>query len=96
MGIIADSEQMQRVCRTVEKLAPTDVTVILLGESGTGKELLAKALHKLSPRNANRFVTWRPCRQELGKCHQCFLLGFVQPREQLQQPLVLLLDLPGD
>ena len=56
MGIIADSEQMQRVCRTVEKLAPTDVTVMLLGESGTGKELLARALHNLSPRSEHRFV----------------------------------------
>jgi two-component system NtrC family response regulator len=47
---------MQRLTRTVEKLAPSDATVLLLGESGTGKELFARALHDLSPRAANRFV----------------------------------------
>jgi two-component system NtrC family response regulator len=36
---------MQRVCRTIEKIAPSDVSVLLLGESGTGKEVLAQALH---------------------------------------------------
>jgi two-component system NtrC family response regulator len=47
---------MQRICRTIEKVAPTSATVLILGESGTGKELLARALHDLSPRRANRFV----------------------------------------
>jgi two-component system NtrC family response regulator len=47
---------MQRLTRTVEKLAPSDATVLLLGESGTGKELLARALHDCSPRANNRFV----------------------------------------
>jgi two-component system NtrC family response regulator len=40
----------------IEKIAPIDVTTLLLGESGTGKELLARALHRLSPRAENRFV----------------------------------------
>jgi two-component system response regulator PilR (NtrC family) len=40
----------------IEKVAPTNVTTLLLGESGTGKELLARALHRLSPRVENRFV----------------------------------------
>ena len=44
------------VCRTVEKVAPTDVTVLLLGESGTGKELFARALHDLSAPPARPFV----------------------------------------
>ncbi len=55
-GIITNDPLMQKVCRTVEKVAPSDVTVLLLGESGTGKELLARALHQLSPRNVKKFV----------------------------------------
>ena len=55
-GIIATSPQMLQVCRTIEKVAPTDVTTLLLGESGTGKELLARALHDLSPRAAKNWV----------------------------------------
>ncbi len=55
-GIITNDPMMQKVCRTVEKVAPSDVTVLLLGESGTGKELLARALHQLSPRNTKKFV----------------------------------------
>src|SRR5712691_2513934 len=42
-GIIASSEEMLKVLRTIEKIAPTDVAVLLRGESGTGKELLAQA-----------------------------------------------------
>ncbi len=55
-GIVAASEGMLAVCRMIEKIAPTDVTTLLLGESGTGKELLARALHRLSPRVEKRFV----------------------------------------
>jgi two-component system NtrC family response regulator len=55
-GIITRSPEMLRVCRTVEKVAPTSATVLILGESGTGKELLARALHDLSPRRDRRFV----------------------------------------
>ena len=55
-GIIAASEGMLAVCRMIEKVAPTDVTTLLLGESGTGKELLARALHRLSPRAQGNFV----------------------------------------
>ncbi|MFQ5548353.1 MAG: PEP-CTERM-box response regulator transcription factor [Woeseia sp.] len=55
-GIVAASEGMLAVCRMIEKVAPTDVTTLLLGESGTGKELLARALHRLSPRVEKRFV----------------------------------------
>ncbi len=55
-GLIAASPQMLKICRTIEKVAPADVTTLLLGESGTGKEVLAKALHSLSPRAKQRFV----------------------------------------
>jgi len=55
-GIITRAPAMLRICRTIEKLAPTSATVLILGESGTGKELLARALHDLSPRSGERFV----------------------------------------
>jgi two-component system NtrC family response regulator len=55
-GIIASSPEMLQVLRNIEKIAPTDVTVLLLGESGTGKELLAQAVHKMSRRAAGPFV----------------------------------------
>ena len=55
-GIIATSAEMLMVLRNIEKLAPTDVAVLLLGESGTGKELLAQAIHKLSRRVSGPFV----------------------------------------
>ncbi len=55
-GVIAASDSMLKVCRMVEKLAPTSATVLLLGESGTGKERLASALHQLSARACKSFV----------------------------------------
>jgi two-component system NtrC family response regulator len=55
-GIIATDPQMLKVCRLVEKVAPTTASVLVLGESGTGKELIARALHTRSDRAANRFV----------------------------------------
>jgi len=55
-GVIAISPQMSRVCRMIEKVAPTDASVLLLGESGTGKELLSNALHQLSGRADERLV----------------------------------------
>src|SRR6266481_254157 len=55
-GIIASSEEMLKVLRIIEKIAPTNVAVLLRGESGTGKELLAQAIHKLSARAREPFV----------------------------------------
>src|SRR5437870_7718432 len=55
-GIVTRDPEMQRICRTIEKVAPTSATVLILGESGTGKELLARALHDLSPRQGRKFV----------------------------------------
>lgn len=55
-GLIAGSPEMLRVCRAVEKLAPTDATTLILGESGTGKEVLVRILHSLSGRAQKRLV----------------------------------------
>ncbi len=55
-GVIASSPQMHEVCRLVEQLAPTDLSVLLLGESGTGKEVIARAIHEISPRRKGPFV----------------------------------------
>jgi len=55
-GILTLDPEMQRICRMIEKVAPTSASVLILGESGTGKELLARALHDLSPRATARFV----------------------------------------
>lgn len=55
-GMIATSKQMLALARTVEKIAPSDVTTLLIGDSGTGKELFAKALHNLSTRKDKSFV----------------------------------------
>jgi two-component system NtrC family response regulator len=54
--LIAASPEMLRVCRTLEKLAPTDVSTLILGESGTGKEVLVRILHALSARSGRRLV----------------------------------------
>ena len=55
-GVVACSPEMVKVCRTVEKVAPSDATILLLGDSGTGKELCARSLHDLSPRVSGRFI----------------------------------------
>lgn len=54
--IVTSHAAMLKVCRDVEKLATTNVPVLLLGESGTGKEALAQALHELGPRLKQPFV----------------------------------------
>ncbi|MCB1976223.1 MAG: PEP-CTERM-box response regulator transcription factor [Nitrosomonas sp.] len=55
-GLITKDTELLKACRIIEKVAPSDVTVLLLGESGTGKEVLARALHNLSNRKNRRFV----------------------------------------
>ena len=55
-GLITRDPAMIKMCRQIEKLAPTDASVLLFGESGTGKEVLARALHAQSPRRDKRFV----------------------------------------
>lgn len=55
-GLITRDPEVLRVCRTIEKVANSGATVMLLGESGTGKEVLARGLHQSSNRKAGRFV----------------------------------------
>lgn len=55
-GLITRDPQVLRVCRTIEKVANSGATVMLLGESGTGKEVLARGLHQSSNRKGERFV----------------------------------------
>jgi len=56
-NIIGESPVMKEIFDIVQQVAPTRATVLVLGESGTGKELIAKALHQLSPRAKQPFVT---------------------------------------
>ena len=55
-GIITANPKVQEVLRVIDRVAPTDSSVLILGESGTGKELVARALHERSPRAAQAFV----------------------------------------
>ncbi|MGQ0794538.1 MAG: sigma-54 interaction domain-containing protein [Deltaproteobacteria bacterium] len=54
--IIGQSEALRRALKTVEQVAPTDATILLLGETGTGKELLARAVHNIGPRKDRPLV----------------------------------------
>ncbi|MEL6364794.1 MAG: PEP-CTERM-box response regulator transcription factor, partial [Pseudomonadota bacterium] len=56
LGLVTADAEMLRICRLVEKVAPSRASVLLLGESGVGKELFARALHDLSDRAAGPFV----------------------------------------
>tara|TARA_R110000782_G_scaffold13999_24_gene41874 strand:+ start:45991 stop:47460 length:1470 start_codon:yes stop_codon:yes gene_type:complete len=56
LPLIGRSSAMQEVYRTIARVVPTDLTVLILGESGTGKELVAKALHDLGSRRTGPFV----------------------------------------
>jgi two-component system response regulator PilR (NtrC family) len=54
--LVGESPQMKRVYDLIEKVGPTRSNVFISGESGTGKELVAKAIHRQSPRKGNAFV----------------------------------------
>lgn len=54
-GLITNHPDMLKLCRMVEKIAPSDVTATLIGESGTGKEVMARMLHQLSGRAESVF-----------------------------------------
>ncbi|HET7747631.1 MAG TPA: sigma-54 dependent transcriptional regulator [Vicinamibacteria bacterium] len=55
-GIITDDPAMREILGTLERVAPSDLPVLVTGESGTGKELIARAVHRLSRRAAQPFV----------------------------------------
>ncbi len=55
-GIVGLAPAMRELSRLVRRIADSDVTVLLLGETGTGKERIARAIHRLGPRSAKRFV----------------------------------------
>jgi two-component system NtrC family response regulator len=55
-GIVGNSKSMQDIFRFVERVALSDISVLICGESGTGKELVARAIHRQSPRKNNPFV----------------------------------------
>jgi len=55
-NLIGSGPAMQRIFATLQKVAETDLTVLVRGESGTGKELVAQALHQRSPRRGRPFV----------------------------------------
>lgn len=56
-GMIGDSPPMREVFERIQRVAPTDATVLILGESGTGKELVARAVHEQSPRHSAPLIT---------------------------------------
>jgi len=56
-GIVYRSKKMKSVIQLIEKVAPSDEIILILGETGTGKELVAKALHSLSKRKDEKFIT---------------------------------------
>ncbi|HVN70893.1 MAG TPA: sigma 54-interacting transcriptional regulator, partial [Desulfomonilia bacterium] len=55
--IVGESKAIRRVLSSVEDVAPTDSTVLILGETGTGKELLARAIHNMSKRSERPLIT---------------------------------------
>ena len=54
--IVGSSQSLRKVLKAVDKVAATDSTVLILGETGTGKELIARAIHKRSPRSPRAFI----------------------------------------
>ena len=55
--MVGNSAPLRRILRHIEVVAPTDANVLIVGETGTGKELVARAIHRLSPRRKQPFIS---------------------------------------
>jgi two-component system response regulator HydG len=76
-GIVAGSEPMRRILRTVKTVSASNLPVMITGESGTGKELIARAVHRNSPRAKGRFVAIN-CAAEAESLLEDQLFGHVK------------------
>src|SRR5881397_1996541 len=54
--LIGRSSELRRIWDVIQRVAPTDVSVLISGETGTGKDIIGRLIHKLSPRAAKEFV----------------------------------------
>ena len=105
-GMITGAPEMQKVARTIERVANLDVSVMLLGASGTGKELLARGLHEASERRDGTFVAINCAaipenllESELFGHEKCAFTGAVKMTEgkiELAHGGTLFLDEVGD
>jgi len=76
-GLVGRSNAFQQTLALVERVAPSNVNVMLLGESGTGKELVAQTLHRLSPRAGGPFVPVE-CTGLLDTLFESELFGYIR------------------
>ncbi|MCK5452836.1 MAG: sigma 54-interacting transcriptional regulator, partial [Calditrichia bacterium] len=56
VGIVGHSEEIREVVELIMSVAPTNISVLITGDSGVGKEVVAKAIHKLSPRKNKMMI----------------------------------------
>jgi DNA-binding NtrC family response regulator len=57
-SIVGQSKVMMEIQKTIHQIAPSDINVLILGESGTGKELVARSIHRFSPRSEKEFIAF--------------------------------------